>query len=399
LGAYYSSDHQSKVDYTTEVDFELKQSLDGGTAESFDKSYGDISYELNGSNLGGYKFTVIPGNSFKLKTVTPNIGYAYSGNTPPITVAINSSTSHTIPFKRKFTVNYHEFDSPTTIKKSENFLYGNKYRTISYSGWRNNPGHTFDKWCLTADGSGKLFSPNTLYESDAIIPSGHSSTNPINLYPHFTPNTYTVTYYNHKDDGSACQEISTESVTYGNNFTLKSDLEAETVEVKEYELTKWKINGVEYSLGDTVQYNWEENIDVYPIVSYRQYKIIYEYNSISCYENAEYGEEYHVISKVYSESDKGIGDKWESYFGIPTHKKIVGWEIKDKGIILNLTKDEWAILSHEASNYTITISPIVENAMKMVVYDDEEKKFFPVTMYVCEDEQQKKWVPIHPYRF
>lgn len=377
------------INYSDVVNFNIQQSLDGGTASNFDETYGSITIDLpsiSGSLSGG--FTVTPGTTFNLTGVSSKTGYIYSGSNLPQTKVINSDDSYTVPFKRRFTVTYDNSLNKAGEEYTEYFNYGDDYKTSYFGGWTAPAGYSFTNWIRTSDN--EPFGEKYNCGKDGIIPSGHSSATPIILQPQFGNNKYKLTYYEHGEDKSYTVDSTSQEVEYYSQFSINA-VGIHLKNTHKYSVTGWKIGDTTIEDATTpITYSWTENKSVYPVVSGREYKLKYTYD----------GNTSPDVSVVYGSNFIEVLNTWKNSIVLPSHKKIVGWKTSDNGITVTGNPTDWeSIHTEKDGSYKITMMPIIDDDVKIIVYDNTSGTRTPTRVKMYRYEDGNGWIPLCPYVF
>jgi hypothetical protein len=364
----------TKIDYTPEVSFTIKETLNGGTAQNFSGNYGTLDHSFTPNAISGSTptFKVSVGTTYKLKGVTAKTGYECTGG-DTATKTINSDSSHTINFYRKDSIAF--YDRFGNVQDTDTIRHGSTLKIRNYT-YDVHPCQTFNKWKRGSSADASLFEAGKSYGYSSLIPTGQALGSAVCFYPTFNNKTCTVTYSVNKEYPDAYSSSNkVQRVVYNSDFTV-GDLTNFNVDTNNYVFDGWTITGSngefleEVTHKSTVKYDWAtESVIATPKILARKYKIVFysDYTSSPLASENAYG--WDIFSKTFR-----IG--CEKALKIPTDKFIRGWRIKDTDIEVSSIADWGTLVAHGvydayANNTCIELVALLDDNIKLVVYDSK----------------------------
>jgi hypothetical protein len=386
------SSSKTTIDYTPEVSFSLKETLNGGSAEEFSGTYGTLEHsfdpEAKSGSLPNYK--VLVGTEYTLSGVTANNGYECTGG-GTTTKTINSDSSHTIDFYRKDAIQYH--NHLLQEKDIDYIRYGSTLTTRSYT-YTMPPCKTFQKWerYTSDDGVGDAtFDAKKSYGHSSLVPPTQEVGVAVKFRPIFSNNQCTVSYVPAPKYPFAyvASEYS-QKVTYTESFVV-GDIKGLTFDTARYVHRGWYIHGWgqdyrEYSHLESAIYDWtDEQVLAYPLVDLRTYTIILyngdTFESLSCV----YGDD--IFSETFRRTK-------EESLGVQSHRSIVGWRLRGSDSIIS----SWEDIVANSVNDEIQLEAVVDDNIKLIVYNVEGGTVTKQRVYIKQyNEITNEWEDLAPY--
>lgn len=383
---------ETTIDYTPEVSFSLKETLNGGSAVDFSGNYGAPTHsfdpEVKSGTLPNYK--VLVGTKYTLSDVTENNGYeCTSGGT--VTKTINSDSSHTINFYRRDAIQYH--NHLLQEKDIDYVRYGGTLTTRAYT-YTVPPCKTFQKWerYTTDEGAGDaIFDAKKSYGHSSLVPSTQGVGVAVKLRPVFSNNQCTVNYIpNHRYPFAFTASEYAQKVTYTESFII-GDIKGLLFDTARYVHRGWYIHGWgqdyrEYAHLESAVYDWTgESVMAVPLIDLRRYAIVLYNGGTSESLDCVYDDD------IFSESFRNT--KKES-LDVQSHRSIVGWKLRGSDKIIS----SWDDIVANSVNDGIQLEAILDDDVKLIVYNVEGNKVTKQRIYMKRyNEETNKWEDLAPY--